>query len=88
MDLYSRMSNQENSWMVKIHPEFTKGECDSVYPSLQSVWDIHPFGEDLILDLCPAIITCWAKGSFLISLFCGNLRIPHGWSGWQGLIPG
>lgn len=37
--------------MVKIHPEFTKGECDSVYPSLQSVWDIHPLGEDLILDL-------------------------------------
>lgn len=40
MDLYSRMSKQENSWMVKIHPEFTKGECDSVNPCLQSVWDI------------------------------------------------
>lgn len=67
MDLYSRMSKQENSRMVKIHPEFTKRECESVCPSLQSVWAVHAVGEDLILDLCPAIISCWAQGSFLLS---------------------
>lgn len=62
--------------MVEIHPEFTKGECDSVCPSLQSVWDIHALGEDLILDLCPAIIIGWAKGSFLLSPGVAHRRFP------------
>lgn len=79
MDLYSWMSKQENSWMVKIHPQFTEGECDSVYPSLQSVWVIHPLGEDLILNLCPA------AGQRAPSPSPPGLHRAGG--GWQGWIP-